>query len=90
MIKLSLLGIGAVLFGIILYAQTFHVPLGWYERTDKWGMGETNVRCLCEDGFVGWPRGYRSFVILIAPRGYTDTPGRWFKQTPVNCLNCAD
>lgn len=71
------------------------IPWGWYERADdgitNWNkrLGETSVRCMCagyaEDGNTKEHTGFfvqdhgETFVVVKAPRGYSDTVGRTFK-----------
>lgn len=65
-----------------------------------WNMrlGETNTRCMCagdegtkeHTGFWVQDQNDGTFIVKVAPKGYSDTPGRRFKWKQSNCLNCAD
>ena len=51
---------------------------------------DMSARCLCSEGFRVVDLSEAAFRVVAAPPGYSDTIGKIFLSTPINCLNCAD
>jgi hypothetical protein len=91
----SFTAVGALAVGHgVAKAQAITVPIesGWYVRADKVVRGvETNLRCLCAEGFSGKVApDDKFFEVVRAPEGYSDTIGRRFNRRQIYPINAMD